>query len=71
MAPAIPPGGGPAPPATLNFTAATTSTRRRTSGPSSLTESNTIRIGNSLHSQTFIAGIDNNNIVGYAVTING
>ena len=39
--------------------------------PGSPTESNTIRLGGSLHTKTFITGIYNTNIVGYAVMING
>jgi hypothetical protein len=38
--------------------------------PGSLNESNTIRIGNSYQTKTFIAGITNNNIAGYPVMIN-
>ena len=39
--------------------------------PVSLTESNTIRIGGSLHTKTFIAGIATTNILGNAVMVNG
>ena len=39
--------------------------------PVSLTESNTIRLGSSLHTKTFIAGIATTNILGNAVMING